>query len=705
MKKVSVIVPVYNAGSYLEKCLDSILQQTYTNLELILVNDGSTDQSAAICERYKQQDQRVKVFHKQNGGVASSRNRALEAVTGDYILFVDNDDWLEMDHIELLHDLLQRSQADIAIGNFTQFMEDDGNFLIHVGENQYFEKVYSPFDWFKHQYDPKYNLSQCFTVPWAKLYKAELFKEIVYPTDKKVEDDYTTYKVYLQADKIAYMNKPIYLHRKRDTSVTRQVSLADVFPLTSIEERLMILTLAGAPKELLDLEREAYLWRLDIHERANLERGDMEAYQQVKVKKAILNKEAKKPEPLLQTLTMTKSQNLEKIEDLVQALPQVHFHIAAWTDMGPKLLEFKQYPNISLHPSISGDRLRELQEKVDLYLDINLEGEVEGVLETMVALKKPIFSFYLSQNGNHGQYLFSSERSEEMVTAIDNLTKNGQLPERVSLPQVKSIDESLDYLLEHEASVIRFGDGEINLMAGHSIAYQDYDPVLAQSLRDLVAMPSTQDLVFCLPDAFADRFQFTWWAEDFWKKHLDHYDAYYREIALAPWYGSTFISRPYIDFKDKSQAKSQFDKLKKLWQDKDILIVEGATSRSGVGNDLFDQAKSVKRIVCSSHNAYNRVDDIEDSIIQHAKGRLVLLMLGPTAKVLAYNLSQKGIRALDIGHIDSEYEWMLMGAETKVKFKHKHTAEYNFDQDIEFIEDETYNQQIVADLSGLKKKE
>ena len=277
--------------AYLEKCLDSILQQTYQNLEVILINDGSTDDSAAICQRYKNQDARVKVYHKPNGGVASSRNRALEAVTGDYIVFVDNDDWLELDHIQSLYDLLEKTDADIAIGNFTQFIEDQGSFLIHVGADNYFEQVFSPFDWFHHQYDGKYNLSQCFTVLWAKLYKAELFKDIVYPTDQKVEDDYTTYKVYLQADKIAYMNKAIYIHRKRSTSVTRTVNLADVYPLKSIEERLTILNLIGAPQELLDKEIQAYKWRLSIHEEESLKRGDMEAYQQILVKKAIESKQ------------------------------------------------------------------------------------------------------------------------------------------------------------------------------------------------------------------------------------------------------------------------------------------------------------------------------------------------------------------------------------------------------------------------------
>ena len=259
-------------------------------MKLFLISDGSTDGSAAICQRYKNQDARVKVYHKPNGGVASSRNRALEAVTGDYIVFVDNDDWLELDHIQNLYDLLKKTDADIAIGNFTQFIEDQGSFLIHVGADNYFEQVFSPFDWFHHQYDGKYNLSQCFTVPWAKLYKVELFKDIVYPTDQKVEDDYTTYKAYLQANKIAYMNKAIYIHRKCSTSVTRIVNLADVYPLKSIEEHLTILNLIGAPQELLDKEIQAYKWRLSIYEEESLKRGDMEAYQQILVKKAIETK-------------------------------------------------------------------------------------------------------------------------------------------------------------------------------------------------------------------------------------------------------------------------------------------------------------------------------------------------------------------------------------------------------------------------------
>ena len=404
--------------------------------------------------------------------------------------------------------------------------------------------------------------------------------------------------------------------------------------------------------------------------------------------------------PSLTCLTFTASQDIEQLDYLAEHLPNVVFQVAAWTDMGPKLYDLSnRYPNIQLYPAISRDELEGLKENMDVYLDINLLTSTADIVAAMTHLSKPILAFYKSQNGNNGQRLYSSEHPERMLVDLQKLINKDILGKQLNPIQVKGIDETLDYIIENKSSLIRFGDGEINMLAGHSIPYQDYDEELVSTMRDIIGQESRKELVVCLPDAFTDRFRFTYWAIPFWKDHMDHYMDFYRELCSDSWYGSTFVSRPYIDFEDKSQAKAQFEKLKSIWKNRDLLIVEGATSRSGVGNDLFDEANSIKRIICPSHSAFSRVHEIEDEIEKYAAGRLILCMLGPTAKVLAYHLSQKGYQVLDIGHIDSEYEWMKMGAETKVKFAHKHTAEYNFDQDIEFIEDETYNSQILVDLS------
>ena len=404
--------------------------------------------------------------------------------------------------------------------------------------------------------------------------------------------------------------------------------------------------------------------------------------------------------PSLTCLTFTASQDIEQLDYLAEHLPNVVFQVAAWTAMGPKLYDLSnRYPNIQLYPAISRDELEGLKENMDVYLDINLLTSTADIVAEMTHLSKPILAFYKSQNGNNGQRLYSSEHPERMLVDLQKLINKDILGKQLNPIQVKGIDETLDYIIENKSSLIRFGDGEINMLAGHSIPYQDYDEELVSTMRDIIGQESRKELVLCLPDAFTDRFKFTYWAIPFWKDHMDHYMDFYRELCSDSWYGSTFVSRPYIDFEDKSQAKSQFEKLKSIWKDRDLLIVEGATSRSGVGNDLFDEANSIKRIICPSHSAFSRVHEIEQEIEKHAADRLILCMLGPTAKVLAYHLSRKGHQVLDIGHIDSEYEWMKMGAKTKVKFSHKHTAEYNFDQDIEFIEDETYNSQILVDLS------
>ncbi len=288
---VSVIVPVYNDEKYLENCANSILSQSYKNIELILVNDGSTDTSAKICEELKAKDGRVRVHHKANGGVGSARNAGLELVRGDYILFVDNDDSISEDHIAKLYHLLKKTDSDIAVGNFITLLDENANLVWHIGADKYFEKVYSPEEWFDFQYESRDYMSQVFTTPWAKLYKAELFEDILYPINEKVEDDYTTYRVYLAAERIAYMNEGIYIHRKRQDSVTSSVNKIHVFPLKAIEERLTLLTMMGM--ETIKEER-AYRWRLELHRDALLEAGDIYNYKKVVQKLRLIDKSLRK---------------------------------------------------------------------------------------------------------------------------------------------------------------------------------------------------------------------------------------------------------------------------------------------------------------------------------------------------------------------------------------------------------------------------
>ena len=138
--------------------------------------------------------------------------------------------------------------------------------------------------------------------------------------------------------------------------------------------------------------------------------------------------------------------------------------------------------------------------------------------------------------------------------------------------------------------------------------------------------------------------------------------------------------------------------MKQLWSGRDLLIVEGALTRSGVGNGLFTNTKSIKRIIAPSKNAYQKIDQIEQMIRENAEDRLVLLMLGPTAKVIVDDLQDLDNQLIDLGHIDSEYEWFKMGATYKIKLKNKHTAEFNFDENIEAVHDQTYENEIIGKI-------
>lgn len=288
MEKVSVIIPVYNDEKYLEKCLNSVINQTYKNLEIILIDDGSTDGTAEICEHYKDKDDRIRILHKQNEGIGSSRNAGLSMATGDYVLFVDGDDWIASNHIEELYKLLKKNDADIAVGNFEEYKQKGNVFTYWINEKQYFEKCYSIKDWFKLEYDSAFfNLSLVFVVPWDKLYKRSLFTNITYPAAKTTEDDFTTWKIYLLANKIAYENKAIYYHRVYEGSISSKFDKSKVYPIESVEERIAVLKMIGFDTSL---EEDALLWRLGVARDNALKSGNYIKYRDAVQKLKILEK-------------------------------------------------------------------------------------------------------------------------------------------------------------------------------------------------------------------------------------------------------------------------------------------------------------------------------------------------------------------------------------------------------------------------------
>lgn len=209
---ISIVVPVYNVESYLEKCIDSILNQSYSNFELILVNDGSTDNSGKICSDFEKKDSRIKVINKDNGGLSDARNYGIDIASGRYITFIDSDDFVEVDYIFYLYNLLKKYGTKISICAYNILLENGEK--INLGKG-FDETLMSKEDSFKRMLN-----EEGFSVSaWAKMYDLELFTGVRYPFGKLCEDNGTTYKLIDKVDKVAYGNIPKYNYLKRNGSI------------------------------------------------------------------------------------------------------------------------------------------------------------------------------------------------------------------------------------------------------------------------------------------------------------------------------------------------------------------------------------------------------------------------------------------------------------------------------------------------------
>lgn len=233
MDKISVIVPVYNVENYLEECIDSILGQTYKNLEIILVDDGSTDNCGQICDDYVKKDNRIKVIHKENGGLSDARNVGIKNSKGKYITFIDSDDCVNKKYIEVLYNQIITTNSDISICSYKKFsdyyIEEDFklNDIEILKRQEILLKLYGE----------KNRIN--YVVSWGKLYKRRLFDTISFPNGKIHEDEYTTYKLYEECDLVSYTSLQLYYYRVRNDSIMKKkISTKRLDSLQAFDEQL-----------------------------------------------------------------------------------------------------------------------------------------------------------------------------------------------------------------------------------------------------------------------------------------------------------------------------------------------------------------------------------------------------------------------------------------------------------------------------------
>jgi len=265
------------------------------------------------------------------------------------------------------------------------------------------------------------------------------------------------------------------------------------------------------------------------------------------------------------------------------------------------------------------------------------------------------------------------------------------------IPQIASIEETIQKIVREGCSVSRFGDGEILLTNNKAIGFQKADSKLGERLKEVLQSNADGHIV-CLSDTFTDIYRYNRKARRFWRTHFFIYGHIWDNLLISnKQYYNTFVTRPYMDFVQKTQCGKWFHDMQAIWQNRNIIFIEGEKSRLGVGNDLFHNAKSIKRILCPPTSAFDKYDSIINEAVKQNKDVLFLIALGPTATVLAYDLHKKGYQAIDIGHVDIEYEWWRMNAKRKVKIQNKYVNEA-VGGNIVSVAGEEYESQIIAKI-------
>lgn len=267
------------------------------------------------------------------------------------------------------------------------------------------------------------------------------------------------------------------------------------------------------------------------------------------------------------------------------------------------------------------------------------------------------------------------------------------------LPKVLSIEETIDKIVQEKVSICRFGDSEfLYIIDNLSLPYQKQNQLLRSKMIEILNSDNPSILVglpigyHSLNNLKKESYK-TWRSQITWiyprlKKYLPKGKVFY----------NASMTRLYMDYEDTSKSGYYFEKIMKIWEGREILLLEGEKSRLGVGNTLFAKAKSVERILAPAHDAFDKYEDLLSEALKQPKHKLVLIAMGPTAKPLAYELALKGYQAVDIGNIDVEYEWYLRGAKTKVKVPGKYTSEAVGGRIVENIHDAEYDSQIIKKI-------
>ncbi|MDE5937575.1 MAG: GT-D fold domain-containing protein [Lachnospiraceae bacterium] len=296
---------------------------------------------------------------------------------------------------------------------------------------------------------------------------------------------------------------------------------------------------------------------------------------------------------------------------------------------------------------------------------------------------------------------------EERLKELESVVRNGlsnigyeiidkSRKNKYCYPVIGGNEELVDQITTRHKSFIRFGDGEFELMRGNERApFQKVDMELSKRLLEIFTI-SDEKILTGISNTYGDLDQYTEEIAQGIREYMtEETRAFHLSVIDSDrTYYDAYLFKSYMPYKDKENTEKRISLLRKIWDGRDIVFIEGDKTRTGYGNDLFDNAKSVKRILCPTFNAYSKYDEILACGKKVDKGCLILMVLGPAGKVLAYDLVQEGYQVVDIGQIDMDYDWYLAGAGFKVPNPNKYVSQLP-PSAVNEITDDAYREQIL----------
>ena len=338
-----------------------------------------------------------------------------------------------------------------------------------------------------------------------------------------------------------------------------------------------------------------------------------------------------------------------------------------------------------------------------------LKEQIREINNTLQEFYEAYSELIKSSTENMNKIVSVSKCIKFLQVNLDNLKyeildpKSSQV--RYFYPEFRSDEDTIRLIMEEKKSLARFGDGEFSIAFNiPRQKFQRLDDRLAKRIWEVLNGETPENLLIAIAKQYGNLDRFSeqaaqgirlYMAEEIRRQHQEI-------LPSNRVYSDAYITRPYILFMDMfSEAPGKrFEALKQIWKDKKVIVVEGAQTRLGVGNDLFGQARDIKRVLAPAVSSFDRYDDIyRECLKQGDSADLFLLAIGPSSGVLAFDLSKKSFQAVDVGHIDLEYEWFLAGQGIRVSVPHKYNNEISGGDVVSEIHDPVYNSQIVASFA------